>query len=103
MNKDQIIKIYRSKIKEFNKHNKLYYDKSNPKISDSDYDDLKKEIYSLENRHDFLKNSKSPSNSVGFKPSKSFEKYKHKVPMLSLSNAFDKDDLINFQKKFLII
>ncbi len=99
MNKDQIIKIYRSKIKEFNKHNKLYYDKSNPKISDSDYDDLKKEIYSLENRHDFLKNSKSPSNSVGFKPSKSFEKYKHKVPMLSLSNAFDKDDLINFQKK----
>ena len=65
MNKDQIIKIYRSKIKEFNKHNKLYYDKSNPKISDSDYDDLKKEIYSLENRHDFLKNSKSPSNSVG--------------------------------------
>ena len=99
MNKDQIIKIYKSKIKEFNKHNKLYYDKSNPKISDSDYDDLKKEIYSLENRHDFLKNSKSPSNSVGFKPSKSFEKYKHKVPMLSLSNAFDKDDLINFQKK----
>ena len=99
MNKDQIIKIYRSKIKEFNKHNKLYYDKSNPKISDSDYDDLKKEIYSLENKHDFLKNSKSPSNSVGFKPSKSFEKYKHKVPMLSLSNAFDKDDLINFQKK----
>ena len=90
MNKDQIIKIYRSKIKEFNKHNKLYYDKSNPKISDSDYDDLKKEIYSLENRHDFLKNSKSPSNSVGFNPSKSFEKYKHKVPMLSLSNAFDK-------------
>ena len=99
MNKDQIIKIYKSKIKEFNKHNKLYYDKSNPKISDSDYDDLKKEIYSLENRHDFLKNSKSPSNSVGFKPSKSFEKYKHKVPMLSLSNAFDKDDLINFEKK----
>ena len=36
---------------------------------------------------------------MGFKPSKSFEKYMHKTPMLSLSNAFNKDDIINFEKK----
>ena len=38
---------------------------------------------------------------MGFKPSKNFEKIKHKVPMLSLSNAFSENDLINFQKKII--
>ena len=41
---------------------------------------------------------KSPSVKVGYKPSKKFEKFKHKVKMLSLSNAFNQEDLINFQK-----
>ena len=49
---------------------------------------LKKEILDLEKKYKFLKNKNSPSKIVGYKPSKSFEKYKHKVPMLSLSNAF---------------
>ena len=52
----------------------------------------------IETKYGFS-NLKSPSVKVGYKPSKKFEKYKHKVKMLSLSNAFDKDDLINFQKK----
>ena len=43
--------------------------------------------------------TKSPSVKVGYKPSKRFEKFKHKVKMLSLSNAFNEEDLINFQKK----
>ena len=60
---------------------------------------LKNEIIDLEKKYNFLKNKNSPSKNVGFKPSKSFEKYKHKVPMLSLSNAFDEEDLINFEKK----
>ena len=44
----------------------------------------------------------SPSKIVGFKPSKNFKKVKHKVSMLSLSNAFNEEDLINFEKKLLI-
>ena len=44
---------------------------------------------------------KSPSKNVGYKPSKSFEKYAHKVKMLSLSNAFKEEDLVNFEKKIL--
>ena len=99
MNKSEIKKNYNLKIKKLIKHNKLYYDKSRPIITDAHYDSLKKEIIELEKKFNYLKNTNSPSNTVGFSPSKSFEKYKHKVPMLSLSNAFDKKDLQNFEKK----
>ena len=100
MNNGEIKKKYNSKIKELYKHNKLYYDNSDPIISDSQYDKLKKEIIELEKEFSFLKKNKfSPNKNVGFKPSKSFEKFKHKTPMLSLSNAFNKEDLINFEKK----
>ena len=92
-------KIYRFKLKEYIKHNKLYYQKSRPKISDSEFDDLKNEIIDLEKKHKFLKNKNSPSHNVGYKPSKSFDKYQHRVSMLSLSNAFNEDDLKNFEKK----
>ena len=100
-NKEKIKNNYYLKIKEFNKHNKLYYDKSTPIISDGEFDKLKDEILDLEKKYPFLNNPKSPSNSVGFKPSKNFEKFKHKIQMLSLSNAFNREDLINFQKKIL--
>ena len=99
MNKMDIKKIYNLKIKEYLKHNKQYYEKSRPIITDKEYDKLKNEIINLENENLNLKNKNSPSHNVGFKPSKSFDKYKHKVPMLSLSNAFSKEDLINFEKK----
>ena len=99
MKKEEIKKKYNSKIEEVIKHNKLYYDKSSPVISDTQYDKLKKEILDLEIKYNFLKSKKSPSKTIGFKPSKSFQKYKHKVPMLSLSNAFDRNDLLNFEKK----
>ena len=99
MKKDEIIKNYNYKLKELFNHNKLYYDKSKPIISDSKYDKLKYDILELENKYKFLKNNKSPDKVVGYKPSRSFEKYKHKVPMLSLSNAFSENDLINFEKK----
>ena len=100
MNKE-VEKIYKRKIKEFQKHNKLYYDKSSPAISDREFDELKADIINLEKKYSFLRSTKSPSHSVGFKPSKNFEKFKHKVQMLSLSNAFDREDLINFEKKIL--
>ena len=48
-----------------------------------------------------MKDKDSPSNSVGFKPSKNFKKATHKVPMLSLANAFTQEDLVNFEKKIL--
>ncbi len=99
MQKNEIKKKYSNKIKELNKHNLLYYQKSKPIISDKDYDELKKEIFELEKKYTFLISDMSPSNKVGFKPSKNFLKAFHRERMLSLSNAFDKNDLENFEKK----
>ena len=99
MNKKEIISKYKNKIKNLTKHNYLYYQKSKPSISDSEYDELKKEIIEFEKNYNFLKDENSPKNIVGYKPSKVFEKYKHKIPMLSLANAFNDEDLKNFEKK----
>jgi len=101
MNKKEIESKYINKIKLLNEFNKFYYDKSNPKISDKEYDDLKKEILILEKNFNFLKSVKSPSKIVGYKPSKNFKKAQHRIPMLSLANAFDEKDLLNFEKKIL--
>ena len=91
-------KIYLEKIKLLEKCNKYYYQKQKPIVSDQEFDSLKKEIFSLESKYKY-KDPKSPSVKVGFEPSKKFKKFKHRVKMLSLSNAFSKEDLINFQKK----
>ena len=99
MDKNKIKKEYNEKIKNLVKLNKYYYDLSNPLVNDNEYDQVKEEILSLEKKYNFLENKNSPSQKVGFKPSKTFKKVFHKVPMLSLSNAFDEEDLINFEKK----
>ncbi len=98
-NRNLIKKEYLTKINKLKEHNQLYYEKSKPKISDAEYDELKKEIIELEKQYDFLKSKNSPSSSIGAKPSKNFKKSKHRVKMLSLSNAFDQEDLKNFEKK----
>ena len=99
MSEQKLKETYLKKIKNLKKHNKFYYIDNNPSITDRKYDDLKNDIIELEKKYDFLYHKDSPSKSVGYKPSKTFKKFKHKVDMLSLSNAFDKDDLINFEKK----
>ena len=97
---NQLLKEYKNKLKLLESYNKHYYQNQKPLITDKEYDDLKKNILEFEKKNN-LKDPKSPSFKVGYKPSKKFEKYKHRVKMLSLSNAFDEKDLINFQKKNL--
>ena len=99
MRESEIKKKYLKKIKELENHNKLYFEESAPKISDSEYDQIKKEIINLEKKYPYLKSTSSPSNSLGYAPSKNFVKSDHRVKMLSLSNAFDFKDLENFEKK----
>ena len=101
MNKDKIIKDYKTKIRELNKNNKYYYEDNKPRIDDQEYDKLKNKILLLEKEYPFLRDSNSPSLKVGHKPSKNFKKVTHKVPMLSLGNAFSENDLNNFEKKIL--
>ena len=101
MNKKEIQKEYNKKIKLFNEYNKYYYDNSSPIVSDREFDELKQNILLLEKKYNFLNLKKSPSQIVGYKPSKNFNKVRHRIPMLSLSNAFDEKDLLNFEKKIL--
>jgi|TARA_B110000259_G_scaffold186817_1_gene239026 DNA ligase (NAD+) len=96
---DNIIKNYLKKIKLIEKHNKFYYDKDAPVISDQKYDKIKKVVLELEEKNLFLKKYGSINNKVGFKPSSKFDKIKHSKPMLSLANAFDIGDIKDFVKK----
>jgi len=95
-NNDKIIDLYKKKIKVILKHNELYHGNDSPEITDSHYDKLKKEVLDLEKKHNFLKKLKSISNYVGHIPSNKFKKIKHLKPMLSLTNAFNKDDMKDF-------
>ena len=101
MSNTLIKKNYLKKIKLLKKYNKFYYDKNKPLISDKEYDKLKQAIFNIEKNNPDLISKESPSLTVGFKPSKNFIKIRHSVPMLSLSNAFDKQDLKNFEKKII--
>ena len=101
MNNNQIKKKYNQKVKLLEKYNKKYFNENLSVIPDSEYDLLKKEIISLEKHYSFLNHKNSPTLNVGHKPSRTFKKVEHKVPMLSLGNAFSESDLINFEKKIL--
>ena len=88
---------YKKKLKEFNDHNKYYYDLNRPKISDEKFDALKKDLLKFEDDQNLK--IKEVQNSIGFKPSKKFSKVQHSEKMLSLSNATSDQDIDDFFKK----
>ena len=97
--KSKITNIHKKKINELKKNNRLYFDKDEPKLSDAEYDQLKKEITLLEKKFPYLKKKGSIEEIVGFKPGNKFKKINHLLPMLSLSNVFDKVGMEEFIKK----
>ena len=97
--KNTLLKEYKQKILDLKKHNNLYFNQDSPKITDQEYDALKNELIKLENKYLFLKNLNLSSKIVGAKPTNKFKKIQHLKPMLSLSNAFDKTDMLDFEKK----
>jgi DNA ligase (NAD+) len=99
MDKKELKKKYNFYINNIKKYNLSYFNNNKSLVTDAEYDELKNKILNLEKKYDFLNSKNSPSKSVGHKPSKNFKKFSHKVPMLSLSNAFSEEDLINFEKK----
>ncbi|GHT88948.1 DNA ligase [Alphaproteobacteria bacterium] len=85
--------------KEIKKHDELYYDKNMPEISDSEYDKLRENLNKIEQKFPELKSENSISQNIGFAPSRQFSKISHRAPMLSLDNAFSKEDMIQFIEK----
>src|SRR5712672_3483422 len=81
---------------EIESHDKSYYQEDAPKISDADYDELRKRVNAIEARFPDLVTKESPSQKVGAQPSGRFAKVRHTVPMLSLDNAFADEDVVDF-------
>src|SRR5262250_3087061 len=77
-------------------HDQLYHQKDAPEISDAEYDALVKRNKAIEALFPSLKRTDSPSARVGTEPAAGFAKVKHLHPMLSLDNAFDREDVADF-------
>ena len=93
------LKEYKEKIALIEKLNKAYYHNDKPLVSDADYDKIKKDVLDFEKKNPYIVDKNSPTKKVGFAPSEKFSKVKHLVPMLSLDNAFTRDDVEDFLKK----
>ncbi len=85
--------------KELNDHNYRYYIEDKPIISDYEFDILLKELEKLEEEFPHLAEANSPTKRVGGEVTKKFETVKHKYPMLSLSNSYSKEELIEFDER----
>ncbi len=84
---------------QLNQHNYHYYVLDDPIISDAEYDRLLRELQELESEYIELVTADSPTQRVGAEPLLSFEEVKHNVPMLSLSNAFEENEVITFDRR----
>jgi DNA ligase (NAD+) len=81
---------------EIERHDKAYYQEDAPRISDAEYDALRRRFNAIEARFPELVSSESPSQKIGAAPSGKFRKVRHAVPMLSLDNAFAEQDVLDF-------
>lgn len=79
--------------------NRLYYVFDAPEIGDSEYDALFRELVEIETAHPELRTPDSPTQRVGSAPAGSFQQHRHAVPMLSLDNAFGRDELLAFDER----
>lgn len=80
-------------------HDVLYYEQDAPRISDAGYDLLKQRLQALEDRFPSLQSPQSPTQTVGGKAASGFRKFRHDVPMLSLSNIFSDDERQEFLQR----
>jgi len=81
------------------RYNKNYYEEDAPVISDREYDEMLKELKRLEDSYPALKMKNSPTEHVGGKVSGKFEKVNHRVPVISLDNSYDQNELLSFDNR----
>ena len=84
---------------QLNKHNILYYQENSPEALDSEYDSMMRELKELEDQYPQYVSPASPTQRVGSLPSKRFTTVTHKLPMLSLANAFNRDEFLSWNER----
>jgi len=99
MEQEQIKQKIEDLREAINEHNVQYYVLDQPSISDYEYDQLMKELIQLEEQYPEYKTEDSPSQKVGGEALPHFEKVEHRIPLLSLGNAFNEQDLFEFDRK----
>lgn len=99
MEQNPVIQQMRQLIQLLAKHNHAYYVMDQPEIEDSEYDQLFHQLKALEQQYPELVQPDSPVNQVGGKPLSKFENITHTVPMLSLGNVFNQEELFAFARR----
>jgi len=99
MSKETVIARINDLRKQINYHNYRYYVLDSPEISDFEYDELMRELLRLEAENPELVTSDSPTQRVGAAPVDSFPPMAHRVPLLSIDNAMDTDELRAFHQR----
>ena len=84
---------------EIRRHEELYYVQDSPEISDREYDELLEKLQALEQAHPELITADSPTQRVGGRPAEGFAEVIHRLPMLSLDNSYNIDELRAFDER----
>ena len=85
--------------REIEKHNTYYYVNDSPEVSDAEYDKLFRELQALEHANPAHKIANSPTEKVGAERAEAFQPVQHPLPMLSLANALDEAEFVEFDKR----
>ncbi len=99
MNTDQVKSRMAELSQELHKHNHLYYVLNSPEISDLQFDQLLKELEALEAQYPDFTDSNSPTKRVGGDITEKFEKHPHNFPMLSLSNTYSREEIVEWEER----
>lgn len=99
MDKTEIEKRIEQLRKEIDYHNYRYYVLDDPVVSDAEYDRMMRELQALEDENPEFFSPNSPTQRVGAKPLEEFSTISHTIPMLSLANAMDAQEVIDFDKR----
>ncbi|MGX7023705.1 NAD-dependent DNA ligase LigA [Vagococcus hydrophili] len=99
MDKEQVKTELFELNQKLNQWAKEYYEKDTPTVEDAEYDQVYRQLVTLEEAHPELVSSDSITQRIGGEVSTGFTKVQHQIPMMSLGNAFNKEDLINFDKR----
>jgi len=98
-NNAEIVSQMRMLIESIKRHNYAYYVLDNPILEDSEYDQLRRSLLEIEEEYPDLVQPDSPINQVGDMPLSAFTQVTHDIPMLSLGNVFEYDDLRDFMRR----